>query len=181
LFLGNFERAASVTFGTGPHAAFSMNSKNVSNLLIVVCVIALVWYLWPHPAKPAPAPRAVPARPAFQNDYSQNNPAPYQAAVPDAPDPNQAAIAAAAAAILEQQAQRAILNNLRQIGTGAATYFTAVGVSSVALSDIVGTNPSQFVQNLSPVANETYPAVIYQGQALTASDPTNGRTVTYSF
>ena len=157
-----------------------MNSKQFSNLLIVACVITLVWYYWPR-TKPEPAHRAIPVRPTYQNDFSQNGPAPMRVDTPDAVDPNQTAIVAAATALLEQQAQRAIRNNLRQIGTGAQQYFTMTGASSAALSDIVGTGSSQLVSPLSRVANETYPDVIFVGQALTASDPTNGRTVTYSF
>jgi type IV pilus assembly protein PilA len=76
---------------------------------------------------------------------------------------------------------KTVLNNLRQLGTGANQLFTASGVSSCNTSDIVGTNTSQFVQNFSTVAGETYVTPMVQGVAITATGVAGARTITFSF
>jgi hypothetical protein len=81
----------------------------------------------------------------------------------------------------EPKARRAILSNLRMLSIGSEQYFLDRGVSSVASMDLVGTNSSQYLNPFLPVAKETYTDVIIQGNPIMASDPTNGRTVTFSF
>lgn len=75
---------------------------------------------------------------------------------------------------------KAVLNNLRQLSTGADQYYLEMGVSSVATTDLMGSNSSQYVKTFQTVANETYPAVLQQAVAITASGVAGARTITYS-
>ena len=72
-----------------------------------------------------------------------------------------------------------VTSNLRIIASGADQYYVDRGVSSIALTLLAGTNSSQYFQ-LRTVANETYPAVLVQGQAITASGIAGARTITYA-
>ncbi len=75
---------------------------------------------------------------------------------------------------------RAVTNNLRQISAAADQYFLERGATSVASSDIVGTNATQYIKAVASVAGETYPALLLQGNAVTATGVAGARTVTYS-
>lgn len=57
--------------------------------------------------------------------------------------------------------EKAITNNLRQLASAADQYFLENGVTSVAQTDLVGTD--KYVKTLDAVAGETYPATITQG------------------
>lgn len=74
---------------------------------------------------------------------------------------------------------KAVTNNLRQLSTGMNQYFLERGVSSVATTDLMGSNSSQYVKTFQTVANETYPAVLNAGVAITASGVAGARMVTY--
>lgn len=74
---------------------------------------------------------------------------------------------------------KSILNNLRQLSSGAVTYYLERGVSSVATTDLMGSNSSQYVKAFQTIAGESYPAVLVEGTALTASGVAGGRTITY--
>lgn len=75
---------------------------------------------------------------------------------------------------------KAVTNNLRQLASAADQYFLESGNNSVGSTEIVGTNSTQYVKSVSTVAKEAYPAVITQGQALTATGVAGARTLTYS-
>jgi len=75
---------------------------------------------------------------------------------------------------------KAVANNLRQLGAAADQYFLEQGVSSVASADLVGTNSSQYIKQVQTVAGETYTTNIHQGQAITATAVAGARTITYS-
>ncbi len=60
--------------------------------------------------------------------------------------------------------EKAITNNLRQLASGADQYFLENGVTTVAQSNIVGTD--KYVKTLATVAGETYPATIEEGTAI---------------
>jgi len=75
---------------------------------------------------------------------------------------------------------KAVLNNLRQVSAAADQYFLEQGVSTVASSDLVGTNSSQYVKAVATVAKETYPTNLTQGVELTAGGVAGARTITYS-
>ncbi|MBI2514250.1 MAG: prepilin-type N-terminal cleavage/methylation domain-containing protein [Opitutae bacterium] len=74
---------------------------------------------------------------------------------------------------------KAVTNNLRQISAAADQYFLEKGVSSVQSVDLVGTNSTQYIKNVTPVAGETYSDVL-QGNAVTATGVAGARTITYS-
>lgn len=74
---------------------------------------------------------------------------------------------------------KSILNNLRQLNSGAVTYYLERGVSSVATTDLMGSNSSQYVKAFLTIAGESYPAVLMEGVAITASGVAGGRTITY--
>lgn len=66
--------------------------------------------------------------------------------------------------VRETSQTKAIVNNLRQIASGADQYFIENGVTTVALTSLVGTD--KYVKTLDPVAGETYPANPTQGNPL---------------
>ena len=74
---------------------------------------------------------------------------------------------------------KAVTNNLRQLSAAADQYFLEKGVSSVASVDLVGTNSTQYIKNVAPVAAETY-SDIQQGSPVTATGVAGARTITYS-
>ena len=83
-------------------------------------------------------------------------------------------------AVRASSQDKAVLSNLRQLGTGADQYFIEhPGVTSVAYADIVGTNSSIYVKTFVAVAGERYNAVFISGQAITASGIAGARTVTF--
>lgn len=73
---------------------------------------------------------------------------------------------------------RAVLNNLRQLASGADQYFLEYGVSAVAQSELVGAD--RYVKTLQTVARETYPSNFTQGTTLTASGVAGARTITFA-
>jgi type IV pilus assembly protein PilA len=75
---------------------------------------------------------------------------------------------------------KAIMNNLRQLGSGANQYFTEAGVSSVSSTTLVGTDSSQYVKTFQTVAGESYTDTLLNGSPITASGIAGARTVTYS-
>jgi type IV pilus assembly protein PilA len=75
---------------------------------------------------------------------------------------------------------KAVTNNLRQLSAAADQYFLEKGFSTVASTDLVGTNSSQYIKAIALAANETYPVGVTQGTPLTATGVAGQRTVTYS-
>lgn len=75
---------------------------------------------------------------------------------------------------------KAVTNNLRQLSAAADQYFLEQGVSSVASASLVGTNSSQYIKAVAPVAGETYVTQMIQGNAVTAFNVSGSRTITYS-
>ena len=73
---------------------------------------------------------------------------------------------------------KTVLNNVRQLGAAADQYFLENGVSTAALTSLVGS--SAYVKALNTVANETYPDTFTQGTAITVSGIAGARTVTYA-
>jgi type IV pilus assembly protein PilA len=72
---------------------------------------------------------------------------------------------------------KAVTNNMRQLGAAADQYFLEAGVSTAALASLVGS--SAYVKALSTVANEAYPLFYTQGSAIIVSGVANVRTLTY--
>ena len=73
---------------------------------------------------------------------------------------------------------KTVLNNIRQLGAAADQYFLENGVSTAALTSLVGS--SAYVKALNTVANETYPVGFTQGVAITVSNIAGARTLTYA-
>jgi len=73
---------------------------------------------------------------------------------------------------------KAVLNNARQLSAGADQYYLENGVSTVALTDLIG--PTSYVKALNSVANEAYPAGFSQGTTITIGSVAGVRTITYS-
>ena len=70
-----------------------------------------------------------------------------------------------------------ILNNARQLGAAADQYFLEQGVSTAAISSLVGS--TSYVKVLNTVANESYPGVFTQSVPITISGISGNRTITY--
>lgn len=75
---------------------------------------------------------------------------------------------------------KTVLNNLRQLSSAADQYFLENGATSVATTVLVGTNTTQYIRQVSPVAGESYVSPINQGAGLTASGIAGSRTVTFA-
>lgn len=61
-------------------------------------------------------------------------------------------------------AQRTMINNLRQLASGADQYFLEHGATRVSYGDIVGQD--KYVRSIEPVAGESYPEYFEQGVPL---------------
>jgi type IV pilus assembly protein PilA len=68
---------------------------------------------------------------------------------------------------------KAVLNNMRQLGSAANLYFLENGTNQVALANLVGSKA------LNIVAGEVYPANYTQGSAIIVSNIAGARTLTY--
>jgi len=75
---------------------------------------------------------------------------------------------------------KAVLNNLRQLSSAADQYFLEKGVSTVAQTDLVGGNSSNYIKTIQTVANETYDTTITQGLGVSAAGVAGVRTITYT-
>jgi len=75
---------------------------------------------------------------------------------------------------------KAVSNNLRQLGSAADQYFLENGLSAVTSALLVGTNSSQYIKQVQTVAGEAYPTTLNQGAAVTATAVAGARTITYS-
>src|SRR5688500_7533292 len=72
---------------------------------------------------------------------------------------------------------KSILNNARQLGAGADQYFLEAGVTTAAITSLVGM--SYYVKVLKTVSNETYPEFYTQSVPLTISNIAGVRTITF--
>ena len=73
---------------------------------------------------------------------------------------------------------KTVLNNARQLSAAADQYYLEQGVSTVTISNLIGT--SNYVKALNLVANETYPGAFTQGIAITITGVAGVRTITYA-
>ena len=72
---------------------------------------------------------------------------------------------------------KAVLNNMRQLGAAADQYFLENGTSTAAIAALIGS--SAYVKALNTVANEAYPLNFTQGNPIIVSGNHN-RTVAES-
>jgi type IV pilus assembly protein PilA len=76
--------------------------------------------------------------------------------------------------------QKAVLNNLRQLGAAADQYFIETGKTVCGYRDLVGSGPNQYIRSLSPVAGEDYTKLLFrQGQSQITVLMPDGSKVTY--
>ena len=75
---------------------------------------------------------------------------------------------------------KAVLNNLRQLGSAADQYYLEMGATQVTSAVLVGTESSQYIKNIQTVAGETYTATINQGTGVTATGIAGARTISYT-
>ena len=73
---------------------------------------------------------------------------------------------------------KAVFNNARQLSAAADQYYLENGVSTVALTALVG--PTAYVKQLNTVANEAYPTTFTQGTTITITGVASSRTITYA-
>ena len=73
---------------------------------------------------------------------------------------------------------KAVLNNARQLSAGADQYYLENGVSTVALTALIG--PTSYVKALNSVANENYPTNFTQGVTVSITSVAGVRTITYA-
>jgi type IV pilus assembly protein PilA len=74
--------------------------------------------------------------------------------------------------------EKAIVNNLRQIGSAAQQYFLEEGVTSVNLTSLVGTD--KWINQIETVASEVYPDSI-DASSTSISVTNHTPVVTYTF
>ena len=72
---------------------------------------------------------------------------------------------------------KAVTNNIRQLGAAADQYFLENGVSTAGVTSLVGS--SAYIKALTTVANETYPQSYTQGTPISVSGIAGARTITY--
>ena len=72
---------------------------------------------------------------------------------------------------------KAVLNNMRQLGAAADQYYLEAGTSSAAITSLVGS--SNYVKALNTVANESYPLIFSQGITITVTGVGGQRTLTF--
>jgi type IV pilus assembly protein PilA len=72
---------------------------------------------------------------------------------------------------------KAVTNNMRQLGAAADQYFLENGVSAASLTSLIGS--SAYVKALNTVANEAYPLNFTQGTPIIVSGVAGVRTLTY--
>ncbi len=73
---------------------------------------------------------------------------------------------------------KAVLNNMRQLGSAADQYFLENGTSTAGIASLVGS--SNYIKALNTVANEAYPDSYTQGVAITVFSVSGQRTLTYA-
>lgn len=80
--------------------------------------------------------------------------------------------------VRQSSQDKAVLNNARQLSGAADQYFLENGVSTAALTDLVGSD--KYVKAVNTVASESYPANYTQGITITIAGVAGQRTVTYA-
>jgi type IV pilus assembly protein PilA len=80
--------------------------------------------------------------------------------------------------VRQSSQDKAILNNARQLSAAADQYFLENGCSTVASTNLVGSD--KYVKAINTAAGEGYPADYTQGVAITITGVAGTRTVTYA-
>jgi len=77
--------------------------------------------------------------------------------------------------------EKTVLNNLRQLASGADQYFLEEGLNAVTSDDLVGTGTNKYIKAMKQVAGETYPENIYTSTTSLSVTLSTGATVSISF
>ena len=80
--------------------------------------------------------------------------------------------------VRENSQDKTVMNNVRQLSSAADQYFLENGVTTCALSNLVGSD--KYVKAINTVAGETYPANYTQGITITVTGIAGARTITYA-
>lgn len=72
---------------------------------------------------------------------------------------------------------KAVLNNMRQLGAGADQFYFENGTNQAGIASLVGA--ANYVKILTTVANETYPQDYTQSTPVIVSGISGARTLTY--
>lgn len=80
--------------------------------------------------------------------------------------------------VRQSSQDKAVLNNARQLSAASDQYFLENGVSTVAVTNLVGAD--KYVKAINTVAGETYPTDFTQGVTITITGIAGVRTVTYA-
>jgi type IV pilus assembly protein PilA len=80
--------------------------------------------------------------------------------------------------VRQSSQDKAVLNNARQLSAASDQYFLENGCSTVASSNLVGSD--KYVKAVNTAAGETYPTNYTQGITITISAVAGTRTVTYA-
>ncbi|HWL17166.1 MAG TPA: prepilin-type N-terminal cleavage/methylation domain-containing protein [Opitutus sp.] len=80
--------------------------------------------------------------------------------------------------VRQSSQDKAVMNNMRQLGAAADQYFLENGTSTVAITSLVGSQA--YIKALNTVANETYPLAYTQGETITVTGVAGARTLTYA-
>jgi type IV pilus assembly protein PilA len=75
---------------------------------------------------------------------------------------------------------KTVLNNLRQLASGADQYFLEEGKSTVTSLILVGSGSTFYVKKFNDVAGETYPLTITNSQESLATTDAGSMTATIS-
>jgi type IV pilus assembly protein PilA len=79
--------------------------------------------------------------------------------------------------VTQASQDKAVLNNARQLSAAADQYFLESGISTAALTDLIG--PTQYIKALNSVASELYPSNYTQAVTITVTGVGGTRTITY--
>lgn len=80
--------------------------------------------------------------------------------------------------VRQSSQDKAVLNNMRQLGSAADQYFLEHGTSTVQRTSLIG--PNAYIKDLKAVANETYPSTYTQGQSIIVTGIAGARSLTYA-
>ena len=80
--------------------------------------------------------------------------------------------------VRQSSQDKTVLNNARQLSAAADQYYLENGCSTVASSNLVGSD--KYVKAINTAASESYPTAFTQGVTITISGIAGARTVTYS-
>lgn len=80
--------------------------------------------------------------------------------------------------VRQSSQDKAVLNNMRQLGSAADQYFLENGTSTVLRTSLIGADA--YIKALNLVANETYPDTYTQGVSIVVTGIAGARSLTYA-